>query len=184
MIRVFIVADSSDRVESMALLLEEDHRFELSEIHLADVILCLGVSPGRLPRRGKPVVAISALSDPDAPFDQTLRAWLPASAGLDDIAAALEAAARGMTVLTTAQASRFFKHLPKTEEREPEPLTAREHEVLQMMGAGLANKEIAGRLGISLNTAKFHVTQILAKLNAGSRTEAVSLAIRRGLLPI
>ena len=61
--------------------------------------------------------------------------------------------------------------------------TAREQEVLQMMGAGLANKEIAARLGITLNTAKFHVTQI-RELNAGSRTEAASIAIRRGLLPL
>lgn len=184
MIRIFIVADSNDRAETMAVLLEEDHRFELRDIHLADVILCLGVSLGRLPRRGKPVVAVSALADGDAPFDETLKAWLPASSSLDDIVAGLVAAAAGMTVLTGSQAKRVFKRGPNNEEREPEALTAREQEVLQMMGAGLANKEIAARLGITLNTAKFHVTQILAKLNAGSRTEAASIAIRRGLLPL
>ncbi len=184
MIHVFIVADSTDRADTMALLLEEDHRFEISEIHLADVILSLGVSPGRLPRRGKPVVAVSASADGDAPFDETLKAWLPVSASLDEIAAALVATAAGMTVLTAGQAKRLFRRAPKIDEQEAEALTTREQEVLQMMGAGFANKEIAARLGISLNTAKFHVTQILAKLNAGSRTEAVSLAIRRGLLPI
>jgi DNA-binding NarL/FixJ family response regulator len=63
-----------------------------------------------------------------------------------------------------------------------EPLTRRENEVLQMLASGLANKEIASRLAISEHTAKFHVASILGKLGAGSRTEAVSLGIRRGLV--
>ena len=56
-----------------------------------------------------------------------------------------------------------------------EELTAREREVLQLVALGLPNKTIAGRLGISEHTVKFHVAAILAKLGAGSRTEAVHL---------
>ena len=63
-----------------------------------------------------------------------------------------------------------------------ESLTRRELEVLQMLAAGLSNKEIAARLNISDHTVKFHVASILGKLGAGSRTEAVSLGIRRGLV--
>jgi DNA-binding NarL/FixJ family response regulator len=63
-----------------------------------------------------------------------------------------------------------------------EALTPRESEVLQMLASGLANKEIAARLTISEHTVKFHVASILGKLGAGSRTEAVSLGIRRGLV--
>jgi DNA-binding NarL/FixJ family response regulator len=63
-----------------------------------------------------------------------------------------------------------------------EPLTRREREVLQMLAAGLGNKEIASRLDISDHTAKFHVGSILGKLGAASRTEAVALGIRRGLV--
>ena len=63
-----------------------------------------------------------------------------------------------------------------------EPLTPRESEVLQMLASGLANKEIAAKLAISEHTVKFHVASILGKLGAGSRTEAVSLGIRRGLV--
>jgi DNA-binding NarL/FixJ family response regulator len=63
-----------------------------------------------------------------------------------------------------------------------EPLTPRESEVLQMLASGLANKEIASRLMISEDTVKFHVASILGKLGAGTRTEAVSLGIRRGLV--
>jgi DNA-binding NarL/FixJ family response regulator len=65
-----------------------------------------------------------------------------------------------------------------------EDLTARESEVLRLVSMGLGNKEIANRLGISEHTAKFHISSILSKLNAGSRTEAVSLGIRKGLIPI
>jgi len=63
-----------------------------------------------------------------------------------------------------------------------EPLTAREHQVLGMLGAGLGNKEIASRLKISEHTAKFHVASILGKLGASSRTEAVAIGLRRGLI--
>jgi two-component system, NarL family, response regulator YdfI len=65
-----------------------------------------------------------------------------------------------------------------------EDLTARESEVLRLVSMGLGNKEIAVRLAISEHTAKFHISSILSKLHASSRTEAVSLGIRKGLIPI
>jgi DNA-binding CsgD family transcriptional regulator len=67
---------------------------------------------------------------------------------------------------------------------EPEPLTPREREVLDLLGQGLSNRRIAARLGISEHTAKFHVGSVLAKLGVSSRTEAVSLGIRRGLITV
>jgi DNA-binding NarL/FixJ family response regulator len=63
-----------------------------------------------------------------------------------------------------------------------EPLTAREMQVLQLVAQGLPNKGIARRLGISENTAKFHVASLCGKLGASSRTEAVTIAARRGLI--
>jgi DNA-binding NarL/FixJ family response regulator len=65
-----------------------------------------------------------------------------------------------------------------------EDLTAREQEVFTMMGRGLSNKEIAAQLAISTHTVKFHISSILGKLGAASRTEAVSLGIKSGKLPI
>jgi DNA-binding NarL/FixJ family response regulator len=68
----------------------------------------------------------------------------------------------------------------------PKPLSAaltpREIEVLRLMADGASNKLIAHKLGISDHTVKFHVTSILSKLNAGTRTEAVTLGIRMGLV--
>jgi DNA-binding CsgD family transcriptional regulator len=62
------------------------------------------------------------------------------------------------------------------------PLTLREEEVLRLMAGGLRNKEIAARLGISERTATFHVGNVLAKLGADGRVEAIHFARRRGLI--
>ena len=65
-----------------------------------------------------------------------------------------------------------------------EEITSRETEVLRMLAEGAVNKEIAARLGISEHTVKFHISSILDKLGASTRAEAVTLGIRRGLIPI
>lgn len=66
----------------------------------------------------------------------------------------------------------------------PEPLTDREIEVLGLLALGPANKEIGGRLQIPERTATFHVVSIMGKLGASSRTEAVTLGIRHGIVMI
>jgi DNA-binding NarL/FixJ family response regulator len=63
-----------------------------------------------------------------------------------------------------------------------EPLTPRELEVFELLGKGLSNRDIAGVLGISMHTAKYHVGQILAKVEASTRAEAVSAGLRSGLI--
>jgi len=61
-------------------------------------------------------------------------------------------------------------------------LTLRERDVLAMLARGLANKRIAERLSLSEHTVKFHVASILAKFGASTRTEAVTIGVRRGLV--
>ena len=63
-------------------------------------------------------------------------------------------------------------------------LTLREGEVLRLMAQGLGNKGIAAALGISAHTAKYHVASVLTKLDAHTRTEAVTRGLRAGLLPL
>jgi DNA-binding CsgD family transcriptional regulator len=63
-------------------------------------------------------------------------------------------------------------------------LAPRELEVLRLVARGLANKEIAAALGISPHTVKYHLASVLAKLGVSTRTEAVTLAIRTGLVPL
>ncbi len=63
-----------------------------------------------------------------------------------------------------------------------ENLTGREREVLDMLAEGASNKAIAFQLNISEHTVKFHVASIFGKLDASTRTEAVTVALRRGLI--
>jgi DNA-binding NarL/FixJ family response regulator len=103
-----------------------------------------------------------------------IRGALSGDATPQEIEAAVHAVNAGLVVsMPDAQ--------PFTEEFA-EPLTDRELEVLELVAEGLSNKMIAHRLGISEHTVKTHVASIFAKLGASSRTEAVSRAIRRGLV--
>jgi len=63
-------------------------------------------------------------------------------------------------------------------------LTARELDVLRLVARGLSNKEIAADLGITTHTVKYHLAAVLEKLDVRSRTEAVSLGVRKGLVPL
>lgn len=96
------------------------------------------------------------------------------------LAAALQAVAHGLLVTDPAAA----ETLEADEFTAVETLTAREHDVLQLLAEGLANKEIARRLHISDHTVKFHVNAILGKLGARTRTEAVTRAARQGLITL
>lgn len=100
-----------------------------------------------------------------------------------EIAAAVRAVARGLVVFDPGLAAGILAGRRSHERDEAEvALTEREAQVLALMAEGLPNKAIALRLGISEHTAKYHVAAILGKLGAASRTEAVTLAARRGLL--
>jgi DNA-binding NarL/FixJ family response regulator len=112
-----------------------------------------------------------------------VRAVLPPDAGAAEILAAIQAAAAGMAAIDPRDLESLIADGGRQSAAEPAtPLTARELEVLRMLADGAANKTIAWKLGISEHTVKFHVAQILAKLNAGTRTEAVTLGIRQGLI--
>lgn len=120
-----------------------------------------------------------------------IRSVLPLDVTSDQLLAAIQATVAGLAVT--------LEPLVQTEEayaasntadgirlagRLAEHLTARETVVLRLMALGLGNKEIAARLDISEHTAKFHVSSILAKLGAASRTEAVTIGMTLGLVAI
>jgi DNA-binding NarL/FixJ family response regulator len=112
-------------------------------------------------------------------------AALPRSALSNEIVAAVKAVAAGLAVLPAALLPVLLDEdalAEATPEQAHAPLTPREREVLAAIADGASNKAIARRLGISFHTAKFHVAAILAKLDADSRTEAVTKAAQRGLV--
>ena len=113
------------------------------------------------------------------------RAILPRESSEAEIVSAVFAAYRGLVLLdpeTTRELASQTRAAPKHPSEAVEELTAREIEVLRLMAEGFGNKEIASRLGISDHTVKFHISSILAKLGASSRTEAVTQGIRMGLV--
>jgi DNA-binding NarL/FixJ family response regulator len=116
------------------------------------------------------------------------RAILPRSAASDEITSTIRAVATGLVVLSRALLPTLLDGAPVAEELMDRsdvghaPLTPRELVVLAAMADGASNKAIARRLGISFHTAKFHVAAILTKLNADSRTEAVTRAAQLGLV--
>ena len=114
------------------------------------------------------------------------RGYLMHDATADELIAAVRAVAQGLSVFDPALLP-STRRTVNTMEADPgafadDILTPRESEVLHLLAAGLPNKLIAVRLGVSEHTAKFHVSSVLSKLGAASRTEAVTTAARRGLL--
>ena len=134
------------------------------------------------------VVPLVILSDESAAHDMlrsSASVLLPRTAPEAQIVAAIYAAAAGLIAFPAEEASVFRSSAwPPAGDPPAEPLTRREIDVLEMLAEGLGNKMIAHKLEISEHTVKFHVNSILAKLNSGTRTEAVMRAIRLGLLKI
>jgi DNA-binding NarL/FixJ family response regulator len=144
--------------------------------------------------------SVALIDDPDPAWVRSaLRASAHAiiarDANTEDMQMALQAAEAGFVLLHPTSVHGLLQNNAMTEMNDlsgedlanqamVEDLTAREFEVLRLVSMGLGNKEIAARLAISEHTAKFHISSILSKLHAASRTEAVSLGIRRGLIPI
>jgi DNA-binding NarL/FixJ family response regulator len=109
--------------------------------------------------------------------------YLPKTVGLNELLDAIRATSRGESVLPPSVASVVVRYLAGKSSSVPDDdLTPRETQVLCLLAEGLSNYQIARRLGLSVRTVESHLTRIYAKLDVGSRTEAVLLAQRKGLL--
>ncbi len=115
-----------------------------------------------------------------------LRGWglVPPDAPPEELAAATTAVAQGLIVLPKPLTERLLQDPAASVEALPEPLTAREREVLELLGRGLSNRLIARELHISEHTVKFHISSLYAKLEVSNRAEAVSQGARHGLISL
>jgi NarL family two-component system response regulator YdfI len=143
------------------------------------------------PRSDAAIVLLTAVSDARSIsrlLRNRVRAVLSRESDPDDVISAIYAAHDGLVLLSTpaaeSWAALYDDRALEVETELSEEITSRETEVLRMLAEGLVNKDIATRLGISEHTVKFHISSILDKLGASTRTEAVALGIRRGLIPI
>jgi DNA-binding NarL/FixJ family response regulator len=197
MIRVGIAASSAIVRAGLAALLRASPGIEVlaetAEGPPPDVLITyLDTHEEEPPAAATHPPAVILLADDPQPAwtAEALRAGargvLPRELAAAEIAAAVEAAAAGLIVLHPQDVDLLLA-APSPGGRDTldpaaQPLTPREIEVLRMLAEGLGNKTIAWRLGISEHTVKFHVGAIMGKLRAGSRTEAVTLGIRRGYI--
>ena len=205
MIRVFIVAGSAAVRSGLQALFRRDPRFsvigaghtlaaaDMFREHPPDVVL-MDMPEHRklsLPFRLYEGPAVVLLADDlnrrdfQIAFHGGAKAVLGRNSSGQEIAAALEAAVAGLIVLGSDQMDTLLPPISgrfDIDEIPAEPLTAREIEVLELLAEGAGNKQIADRLKLSEHTIKFHVSSILGKLGAATRTEAVTEAIRRGLV--
>jgi DNA-binding NarL/FixJ family response regulator len=138
---------------------------------------------------GLPLPAILLIDMPDAALVNAalsagIRGVLSRDATLEEIEAAVHAVSVGLVVVSSAEIPALVPQARPVSGVLAEPLSDREIEVLDLIAEGLSNKLIAYQLSISEHTVKTHVASILAKLGATSRTEAVSQAIRRGLVKL
>lgn len=142
-----------------------------------------------------PMVALVLLTNNEERMLSRLRAldvrgWgmVPLDASALQLQAAVQAVAQELVILPKIHAQRLYDNRVLTAVRDyeqlDETLTAREHEVLELVGQGLSNKLIARQLQISEHTVKFHVSSISSKLGASSRTDAVRLGLRHGLITL
>ncbi len=176
MIRVRVASRSPVFRAGLEAVLREPGGFEVVSSELdADVVVAEADAPAP---DGPPVVLLT--DEPAATLRSGVQALLPRQATEAEIAAAVEAVSAGLIAVHPQFIDAIATRGMPVE--LDEPLTPREIEVLGLLGEGAANKEIAHRLGITEHTVKFHVASILDKLHAASRTEAVAIGLRGGLI--
>lgn len=181
MIRVRVDTTSTATRAGIEALLRDEPSIEIvGSASPADVVVREDLPDASDMLAEAPIVLLNDESSPQELLRWGARAALPRSASAAQIIAAIQAVSAGLVALPAENVPAFAAAADPIAEH----LTAREMDVLEMLAEGLSNKLIADRLGISEHTAKFHVNSILAKLNAGTRTEAVMRGLRLGLIKI
>jgi len=190
--RVLVIADTMERARAVARVFTESGDFTVA-----------GLRTARNPKLSEAQVDVAVIQSTEAravslapnlarlwlgqpaphrAIDSSLnQAWLADDRNPAQIRAAAQALAAGLRL-----DSRVLD-APRPAEEEfllLEPLTDRELEILDLLAEGLSNPQIGARLKVSRHTVKFHVSSIIGKLGATSRTEAVALALRRGLIVV
>ena len=206
-IRVFIIDDHRMFTQAVAAALTEEPDMEvvdtvenlasarrrLEELDVDVILLDQRLPDGqgthaaaelRALRPGAKVVLVTAAMEPSV-LNEALAAgcagFVTKGDSIDALAAAVRAAASGATPVSPAMLTRITRG-DSNNSSLTEPLTPRETAVLLFLADGMGNEEIAKRLFISIHTLRNHIQSIISKLGAHSKLEAVSIAIREGLI--
>lgn len=178
-----VIGEAANGVDAIRLAKELKPDVVLMDLIMPELD---GIAATEAIRRDMPDVEVIALTSvlEDAAVVGAVKAgaigYLLKDTHADELCRAIKAAAAGQVQLSPQAAARLVKEV-----RAPAPaeaLTERETEVLRMLAAGKANKEIAAELVIGETTVKSHVSSILTKLGVSSRMQAALFAIRKGLV--
>ena len=118
-----------------------------------------------------------------AAIEAGVSGFLSKTRSLGEVTSAVRAAATGEAVISPEMLARLLPRIGRSGRSGGATLTEREREVLGLVSEGLTNAAIAERLFVSVHTVRNHVTNLSAKLGARSKLEALSIAMREGLLP-
>ncbi len=175
-----VVGEASDGEEAVRKVADSDPDVLLLDLEMPGVDGIETLQRLR-ERKARARAIVFTVFDTDERIVSAMKAgakgYLLKGAPRGDVFRAVRVVNEGGSLLEPLIASRFLDSI-----NNPDALTARQKEVLKLIATGLLNKEIADRLYISERTVKFHVSEILAKLGAGNRTEAVAIATQKGLI--
>ena len=180
-----VVGDAADGLEAVRLIIERRPDVVLLDLRLPQLS---GIEVMRQVRKEAPDVRFLVLTtyDTDEYIGPALAAgaqgYLLKDATPDELARGVRAVVQGGAALEPGVAARLLERMSESERGEE--LSARELEVLRLLVEGASNKAIAGRLSLSENTVKSHISHIFGKLGVQSRAEAVAVALQRGLVPL
>jgi len=174
-----LVAEASDGREAVRVFRESHPDVTLMDLRMPELD---GIAATRAIREEFPAARIIALTSYEGDqdiyraLDAGVRGYLLKEAVHTDVLRAIRTVHAGKRLMPAEVAGRLTEYFPQM------ALTRRETEVLGLVANGLGNKEIAEQLGTATGTIKIHIKNILEKLSAADRTQAVTIAIQRGIL--
>ncbi len=182
-----VVGEAKDGVEAVNRAKELKPDVVLMDLRMPEMD---GVEAMRQIRSAMPdikFIILTTYSDDDYIFsgiEAGARAYLLKDAPREDLFKAIRAVSRGESLIQPVVASKLLDRFSQLSRRTPsgEELSERELEVLCLMAKGAANKEISAELNIAQSTVKTHITNIFQKLGVNDRTEAVTQALKKGLI--
>jgi DNA-binding NarL/FixJ family response regulator len=182
-----VVGEAKDGVEAVNKAKELSPDVVLMDLRMPEMD---GVEAMRQIRPTMPdvkFIILTTYSDDDYIFsgiEAGARAYLLKDAPREDLFKAIRSVYRGESLIQPVVASKLLDRFSQLSRRTPsgEELSVRELEVLCLMAKGAANKEISAELNIAQSTVKTHITNIFQKLGVNDRTEAVTQALKKGII--